>query len=246
MYVSRPRLFLPLGLLFIPLGAVISLVQSLVLGGFGLVGVDTTGEEAGWLLILVVAVGATLTLLGLGLVQAATACALVEIDAGRPVGPVHAYRVALRRVGPLLGGTGLAVVICLVLGGTTVLLPIAIWLAVRWLLLAQVVELEDASALGGLSRSSALVRGRWLRIATLVGAGAVIALAIGPLLGALLIFVTNAPLALLNVVAGVVYALAMPFVALTTSYAYLDARVREELEPEQAPETLPAEIALPG
>ena len=44
-----------------------------------------------------------------------------------------------------------------------------------------------------------------------------------------MILLTDAPLPLLNVVAGIVYALAMPFVALTTAYA--DARVREELEP---------------
>ena len=95
----------------------------------------------------------------------------------------------------------------------------------------------------GLRRSSALVRGRWLRVASLVGAGAVLALVIGPLLGAILIFLTNAPLPLLNTVAGVVYALAMPFVALTTSYVYFDARVREELGREPQPAMLSAEIA---
>ena len=66
----------------------------------------------------------------------------------------------------------------------------------------------------------------------------------GPLLGALLIILTSAPLPLLNVVAGVVYALAMPFVALTTSYVYFDARTRRELEPERGPDELPAEIPL--
>ena len=71
-----------------------------------------------------------------------------------------------------------------------------------------------------------------------------LALAAGPLLGALLIFATDAPLALLNVVAGVVYALAMPFVALVTSYVYFDARMRLELETEQEPKELPAEIEL--
>ena len=79
-------------------------------------------------------------------------------------------------------------------------------------------------------------------MASLVGVGAVLALAAGPFLGALLIFVTDAPLALLNIVAGVVYALAMPFVALTTAYVYFDARVRNELAPEAAPTELPAEI----
>jgi hypothetical protein len=112
------------------------------------------------------------------------------------------------------------------------------------MLLAQVVELEDRPAFGGLRRSSALVRGHWLRVASLVGAGAVLALAIGPLFGAVLIVLTDAPLALLNVVAGVVYALAMPFVALTATYVYFDLRTRAELEPREAPAELPAEIEL--
>ena len=55
------------------------------------------------------------------------------------------------------------------------------------------------------------------------------------LLGALLILLTDASLPLLNIVAGVVYALAMPFVALATTYVYVDARVREELAPEPGP-----------
>jgi len=241
MYVGRPKLFLGIGLLFIPLGALIGLLQALILGGLGLVGVDTTGERAGGLVLLLLGVGTTLTLLGLALVQAATACALVEVDGGRPIGPARAYRLAFRRVRPFLGGLGFAVVVWIALNLTTVLIPIAIWIAVRWILLAQVVELEDRSALEGLRRSSELVRGRWLRVASLVGVGALVVLAAGPLIGASLILLTDAPLPLLNVIAGIVYALAMPFVALTTAYVYFDARVREELEPA-APATLPAEV----
>ena len=52
------------------------------------------------------------------------------------------------------------------------------------------------------------------------------------------------PLALLNIVAGVVYALALPFVALVTSYVYCDARTRGELESADEPAELPAEIEL--
>jgi hypothetical protein len=246
MYVSRWRLFLALGLLFIPLGAVISLAQALLLGGFDLAGVDTTGEAAGALVLLVVTLGTTLALLGLGLVQAATAFALVEIDAGRPVGPLQAYRAALRRLGPLFGGIGIAVLAVVVLSTTTVLIPVAIWLGGRWLLLAQAVELEGGSAVDGLRRSSALVRGRWLRVVSLVGVGALIALVLGPFLGALLILLISAPLALMNIAAGVVYALTMPFVALMTSYVYFDTRARVELEHDEAPAVLPAEITLPA
>jgi hypothetical protein len=54
----------------------------------------------------------------------------------------------------------------------------------------------------------------------------------------------DAPLPLLNVVAGLVYALAMPFVALVTAYVYFDARTRVELPSEREPAILPAEIEL--
>ena len=47
MYVRRASLFLGIGALLIPLGVVISVLQALLLGGFGLAGVDTTGESAG-------------------------------------------------------------------------------------------------------------------------------------------------------------------------------------------------------
>jgi hypothetical protein len=160
------------------------------------------------------------------------------------VGPLDAYRLALARIRPLLRAAGVLVLMWIVLTTTAVLIPVAVWLAVRWSLLAQTVELEGLGARAALRRSARLVRGRWLRVASLVGVGAGLALVAGPLVGALLILVTDAPLPLLNLVAGVVYAVAMPFVALTTSYVYFDARVRHELEPAAEPSELPAEIGL--
>jgi hypothetical protein len=246
MYVKRAPLFLGIGLLFIPLAGLISLLQALLIGGLGLVGVDTTGEGAGALALLVVTLGTILTLLGLTLVLAATACALVRIDRGEAIGPIHAYRIALTKIRALLGGLGLAAAAWVALTATGILLPVAIWLGVRWSLLAPVVELEDRRAVPALRRSSELVRRRWPRVASLVGVSAVLALVAGPLLGALLIVLTDAPLPLLNVVAGIVYGLAMPFVAIVTSYVYFDARTRHELEPADEPDELPAEIQVAG
>ena len=244
MYVAHARLFLGIGLLLIPLGVLIAIVQALVLGGFGLVGVDTSGEEAGALVLVLLAIGTTLTLVGFALVQAATAWALLRIDGGDKIGPVEAYRLALAQARPLLGALGIAVGVWVALTMTAILLPVAVWLAIRWSLLALVVELEGRPALDALHRSGQLVRGRWLRVASLVGVGTGLALLAGPLLGALLILLTDAPPALLNVVAGVVYALALPFVALTTAYVYFDARTRFELDPVSEPGELPAEIQL--
>jgi hypothetical protein len=243
MYVKRPGLFLGLGLLLVPLSVVITLVQWILLGGLDVLG-NLSGELGGVWAFLSVVIGTMLALLGLGVVQAATACALVEIDAGREISAVGAYRLAFRRVRPLLGAIAVFVVMWVVLTTTVFLIPVAIWLAVRWALVAPVVELEDHRPFPSLRRSGALVRGRWIRVASLVGVSAALALVTGPLLGVILILLTSLPLVFLNLVAGVVYALAMPFVALVTAYVYFDARAHAELEHVERPSVLPAEIRL--
>jgi hypothetical protein len=244
MYVKRPGLFLGLGVLLVPIALAITLVQWVLLEGIDLVGV-VTGEAAGTWALLAAVLGLTMTLLGLGLVQAAAACALVEIDGGRPIGAVGAYRLAWRHIRPLLSAITLSVAVWVVLTATVFLIPVAVWLAVRWALVAPVVVLEDRRRpLPALRRSAELVRHHWIRVASLVGVSVVLALLLGPLLGAILIFTTDVPLAFLNVVAGVVYALAMPFVALVTAYVYFDGRARFELEPRERVSELPAEIAL--
>jgi len=243
MYVHRARLFLGIGLLVFPFVVVITLLQWLLYRAVDLVGV-VPGQGAGVFAMLALLIGTTLTLLVLGLVQAATACALVEIDAERSIGAVTSYRIALRRVRPLLRTIGLFVLAWVLLTATTFLIPVALWLAVRWCLLAPVVELENGGGMSALRRSAGLVRGRWIRVGSLVGVSAAVALIAGPLLGVVLIFLTDMPFALLNIVAGVVYALALPYVALVTSYVYFDARARGELEPADERRELPAEIEL--
>jgi hypothetical protein len=244
MYVKRPTLFLGIGLLLIPIAVVITLLQAVVVGGFGFVGVNAEGEGAGALVLLVVVIGTAFTLLGLALVQAATACALVELDGGRSPNALDAYRLSIRRLRPLLGASGIMAAAWVALTATAFLVPVAIWVLVRWALAAQVVELEGLDGAAAVGRSWRLVRGRWLKVATLVGAGAALSLVAGPFLGALLILLTSIPLSFLNVIAGIVYALSMPFVALTTSYVYFDARTRFELEPADDRSELPAEIQL--
>jgi hypothetical protein len=107
-----------------------------------------------------------------------------------------------------------------------------------------VVELEDVEARGALRRSRHLVRGHWLKVTSLVVVGGGLVLVLGPLIGALLILATNAPFWLVNVLAGIIYAVTMPIVALTTAYLYFDCRVREEQRTEEVGDLLPAEISL--
>ncbi|MFL5979259.1 MAG: hypothetical protein ACJ76O_11630 [Gaiellaceae bacterium] len=243
MYVDRLGLFLGIGLLVLPISLLVTLLQAFVLHATSILGIQTGDGSNGLLSFVVLAIGTALTLLGLGLVQAATARALVELDRGERVGPVRAYRLASDELGRLFAALVIAVLAVSLLASTFFLLPVAVWLAGRWALLVPAAELEAGSALGALRRSGRLVRGRWLKVASLIVAGGAVVLVAGPLLGVVLILATAAPFWLVNVVAGIVYALTMPFVALTTAYVYFDARIRTELEGEY-PAQLPAEIEL--
>ncbi len=244
MYVTRWRLFLGIGVLFLPISLLITLLQAGVLGASSIAGIEDEGQAAGAFALIVVAIGTALTVLGITLVQAATAHALREIDEGREIGPLGAYRMAAAHTMGLLGAIVIAVVAVTLLGSFILLLPIAIWLAVRWALIGPVVALEGRGTASALARSYRLVRGKWLKVASLtIASGAVVVIA-GPLIGTGLILATNLPLSLLNVIAGVVYMVTMPFVALTTGYAYFDARVADELRPATAPGHLPPEIEL--
>ena len=244
MYAERWPLFVGLGALFVPIGLLVSLLQALLLHTTSVLAVQVGHGSGSVAAFLALALGTTLTLLGLGLVIAATSRALLEMDAGRRVGPIEAYRLSILRAPRLFGALLVAVVVVSLLGSSLYLLPIAVWLAGRWALVVPVVELEDLGALASLRRSRLLVRGHWLKVASLVVAGGGLVLLLGPIVGALLILATSAPFWLVNVVAGAIYAVAMPFVALTTAYLYYDCRVRDELRTDETGDRLPAEIGL--
>jgi hypothetical protein len=243
MYLAKPGLMLGIGVVFVPLAFVISLLQSLLVHGTDILGVETGSGPSGLLGVLVLAIGTALTLLGLGLAQAATARALVEVDQGRPVGPLRAYLLAVDSIRPLLAALVIAATAISLLVGSIYLIPIAVWLAGRWALIAPSIELEGLGALAGLRRSRLLVRGAWLKVASLIVVGAALAIAVGPIVGALLILATSAPFWLVNVIAGLIYTVTMPLVAITTAYVYFDRRVADELA-EPAPTELPGEIEL--
>ena len=243
LYIKRPWLFLGIGLVVIPISLVITGLQYLLFSATSLVGIDPGGDGGGFRVGLGVWIGTVLTLLALALVQAACARTIAGIDAGHEVGLRAAYRMAFDSVWALLRALAVAVGVVSVLSISVFLLPIAIWLAVRWALLVPAVELEERTGLGALRRSGQLVRLQWLKVGTLVVVAAAIAIVSGPLIGALLILLVDAPFAFVNVLAGLVYAVAMPFVGIATTYVYYDTLARERLgEGEPAPSELPAEI----
>jgi zinc transporter ZupT len=70
------------------------------------------------------------------------------------------------------------------------------------------------------------VRGAWWRTAALTAFVTGVALLLGPLLGTLLLFGTNASFDVVNVVSDLVYVVALPFAAVATTYLYFELSAR--------------------
>jgi hypothetical protein len=245
MYRHHARLFMGIGLMFVPLGLLITLVQLLIFRiGWLRDLVDSAGATNAFVAIPAFALGVLLTLLGLTIVQAVVALAMVELDEDRRISAPAAYRLVLPRLRPLVGALLAAAVAVALLAVSVVGIPIALWLLIRWSFIAQVVVLEHHEVRGALRRSGRLVNRRWLRAAsmTLVVAGT--GLLLGPVIGTLLLLLTSASFDFVNLVSSLIYVVALPFVAVVTTYLYFDLVVRERLAPEQTPrgEVLPAEI----
>jgi hypothetical protein len=235
LYASHLRLFLGIGLLFIPLGFVMAVIQFVA---FRVTGLNTLADSAGpsnaFVGGLALFIGVLVTAVGLAVIQAATAAAMASFGDEQPLGALAAYRAVFDHWRPLFGAIGLAAVVVAVLSLTTVGVLVALWLFVRWSVTAQAVMLEGRGARDALRRSAHLVRGNWFRVAALTLFVTVLAYLLGPLAGALLLFVTSASFDFVNMFSALVDTLALPYVAIASTYLYYDLELRQEERAESA------------
>lgn len=231
-YWPHRRMFLGIGLLFLPIGIAASLIQAVFFDLWGLTPlVAEAGRQNAFVATLALSSGVLLTFLGLAVVQAATARAVADIDAGRPVSAVGAYRGLHGRLRRVVVALLYVVVIQIVLDLTVVLIPVAIFLLVRWSLLGVVAGLEEHPSPGVLRRSVALTRRYWWRTAVIALGVTGLALLIGPTIGLIVLVSTSASFNAVNLIAGLVNVAALPFASIAMTYLYADLRVRHEDEP---------------
>jgi hypothetical protein len=244
MYASRWRLFTGIGFVIVPVSFAVTGLQALILVAPDVGEVSNSGEDGGFRVTLAALIGFLLLGASILLVLAATTHALDEIDRGTEVGVRRAYRLALGRWRSLVGAFLISSAVISLLSVTLVLTPVALALLVLFALYVPVITLEGASALGALRRSAALVRHRILKTAVILAISILLAGLVGPFLGTLLILVTGAPFPLVNLVAGVTFAVLMPYVGLTIAYLYADAALHADRTREErtTPGVLPAEI----
>ncbi len=248
-FTRHPRLFLGIGLAFIPIGLAITLVQWLIFRFTALhLLVDEAGGDNAVVATFALALGLLFTLLGLALVQAAVAWALTRIEEGHTPGALEAYRAVWLRRRLLIVALAIAVGIQALFQLTFILVPIAVFVLVRWSLLAVVVGVEGEAKPGVLRRAAALARGDWWRVATVVIGVTGTALLIGPVVGVLALIATGIAFNVVNLIAAIVYVVALPVSAIVMVLLYHDLRLRraEEAAADAGPLVAAGEGPQPG
>jgi hypothetical protein len=243
VYRENPRLYMTIGLLFLPVSLVVAGIQQLL---FNLIGLDVLADATGQTNAAVVAAGLSIGLvvmpIVLTVVQAMVASSLTSAAEERELLPRTAYAMIRQRIRPIIAALVVVVAVVALLQLTVVGIPVGVWLLVRWSLFTQCIVLENLPWLSGLRRSHELVRGHWFHVAWVTLAVVGFALLLGPLIGIVILLATPVSLAAVNLVSGVVYVLTIPYAAIATTYVYYDLRVREQTEREAL--VLPAEAVL--
>jgi hypothetical protein len=158
---------------------------------------------------------------------------------GAPVGASGAWGATLRRAGTLAWLVVRIMFVTFTLAITIVGIPFAIRYLVRAVLSPQACVLENLSAKQALARSSSLVAGRFWRVLVLSGVVYLAGLAVGPLLGSVLIAIVPVPIRIANVAAAVVHAVALAFVGVALTLLFYDLRLLGESS-EDVPALHPA------
>ena len=216
-----------MGAIFVPVSVIAAAIQWVLFhltGIKGLVALD--GRHGALTALLALLVGGIGTAISSVCTTAAVAAALGELEAGRRISAVGAFRIALRRgralAGALVRQLGSVILLTIVVVG----IPFAIRRFVRWSLFAQASVSEDLDARESLRRSAQLVDGHWWRTFGFTALVDVLAALSGPLLGVLLLLLTDRSLNFINLAGSLVYTITVPYAALALTLYYFDLEAR--------------------
>lgn len=236
IYGRNRRTYLAIGVLFVPLSFLAALIQHLLFSYGPIKAFFDTADNRWVAAVPAVVVGLFAVAVAYTLVIAVVVAALSERAEGRKVRLRSAYKAMFAHFGPLLAANVLIALFMTVLSVTIVGIPWAIKKAIDWSFTPQLVIIEERRARDAMRTSAAIVRGDWWRVAAITTTLFLIGVALGPIVGIAVIFVTSLPLVLVNVIGSLVYMLVVPYVAIALTLLYFDIRDRDH-----APELASAE-----
>ena len=243
VYRSRWALFLGIGLMAIPLGALAAIAQNLLFGVTGLSAVTEvrsripSSARSPPLLF-----GVFTTLIAATLVYAASAEALDRIDEGGQPDALDAYRGIVPALLPLAWATLRMTVVAGLLAVTLIGIPFAIVYLIRKTITLQSIVIEERGGTSGLRRSGELVRGSGLRVLAIAALVNGTVAVLGPVIGVAMMFVTPASLGLINLVSSLVYVFVLPAAGIIIALLFYDLRIRKDLQ--TSPQGARLEVAV--
>ena len=229
VYRSRLALFLGIGLMAIPLGALAAIAQSLLIEVTGLSALtDVAVDDPVVGAFVALLFGAFTTLIAALLVYAASAEALDRIDEGEQPDALDAYRGTLPALIPLAWATLRMTIVAVLLIVTVIGIPVAVVYLIRKAMTLQSIVIEERGGTSGLKRSGDLARGSELRVLAIAAlVNGTVAL-LGPIVGVAMMFVTDASLGFINLVAALVYVFVLPVAGVILALLFFDLRIRNE------------------
>jgi hypothetical protein len=218
LYGRHWRVLVPIGLSAVPVLGVVKGLEWLALeltggGQFGN-GVSNT-------------VGSVAEPVGFAVVAAVVIAFMRELERGESPGFLHAYRAMLDRFWRVVLAQIAVSLAVFALALTIIGIPFAIWAYFAWQFVQQEILFEDKPVRAALRGSSRLVSGEWLWTVRVAGFLWLVSVVTGPLLGFGLIF-TPLPLVWINLLGSLVFALLLPFVAISRTLLYFDLAIRQE------------------
>jgi len=189
--------------------------------------VQALGRETLLTVHLYVLVLAAIEIAVLGLAIAATVVAVSSLRIGSErVGTMGAYQRAVHHAGPLAGVLLRVAGIPLFLATTIVGIPVAIWYLGRTAVAIPACVIEDLDTRAAIQRSKQLVGRHFWRVSALMTVTVALALLVGPLVGAFVLFETQLPVFPANVLGVAISAAVMPIIGITITLLFLDLRAR--------------------
>jgi hypothetical protein len=227
LYRENAGTFVGIGAVFIPVSLAAGGIQWLLFHRTGLAGfVALDGRQGVGTAVLALFIGDVAGTFAAAAVIGAVSAALNELDAGRSISALRAYRLAGRKARTLGGATALQFVVILVLLLTVVGIPFAVYYFIRTSLFAQACVLEDETPIGALRTSARLTRRRWWRTFGFTALINVLAILSGPLLGVPILLLTPSSLTFIDISGSLVYTLVVPYAAIALALYYFDLEAR--------------------
>ncbi|MGH2583864.1 MAG: hypothetical protein ACRDJE_03015, partial [Dehalococcoidia bacterium] len=230
IYRRHVRLFVTIGLVFIPIGMVAAIVQAWLTSASPLTPLLERMLDDHPVLygILMLSLGGLASAVAFIFVNSAVAVALDDIRNGRMPAARRSYRAVRGRAGALARARLRAFGIVAVLSVTLIGIPWAIWQGIRWRFIEQAVMLDGAGSRDAPDASARVVRGHWwrtFRVSIVLG---LVALLTGPVIATVFLLLFSASVGFVNLIGSLVYALLLPLNAIAFTQLYTDLRTTKQ------------------